>query len=421
MIEGPTAPRRRVALICGCELSPATQTKNGFFPRYVELIRQLGRDHELLVVYLRPDRPQYEPDWTWTTEFSTFVEVPITTANFSRRDRVARASAELIGRGKPAGWHALLRSHLDNWQPDVVVAVGHPLGETIHAATAAFPTVSYVEEDHTPLPEHQRSSWGTLLRGYEDLARRRSTAPPAVAVVISEQEVGWGRRKYPRSEVLVIPHRIDTAEWEQPVEPTTDADERDVLIVGAMESDRNAEGLHAIANALLDRPDRPDRLRLSVISHVEPHPMLRDLPADLFRYVGRVDDVRPYYRAAGQALIPAFAVTGAKTTILQAWATECPVVTTTQAARATGATSGADVVSGETPAEVADGMIRLATDQGLHVRLRQAGRARLHEAHSAEVVAEATNRALELAIARPPESASLIGDLRRLTPRPAPR
>jgi glycosyltransferase involved in cell wall biosynthesis len=130
--------------------------------------------------------------------------------------------------------------------------------------------------------------------------------------------------------------------------------------------------------------------------------------------VGGVDDVRPYYRAAVEALIPAFVVTGAKTTILQAWATECPVATTSQAAIATGATPGVDVLSGDDPAAVADAIVRLATDQELRNRLRRAGRARLDQAHSAEVVAEATNRALEVAIARRPERASLRADLGRL-------
>ncbi len=149
-------------------------------------------------------------------------------------------------------------------------------------------------------------------------------------MVISDQEVGWGRRKLPRSEVMVVPHRIDTTEWEEPVVPTPDAGEMDVLVVGAIESERNADGLHRIGLALLDRPDRPAGLRLSAISRERPNPMLSGLPPELFRYIGSVEDIRPYYRAAGQSLVPAFVVTGAKTTILQAWATACPVATTTR-------------------------------------------------------------------------------------------
>jgi glycosyltransferase involved in cell wall biosynthesis len=410
MTEDARPIRRRVAVVTGCELSPAVQT-NGFFPRYVELIRQLGRDHDLLVIYLRPDRPQYEPDWDWLSDFSDFVEIPTRTLRSSRTDRVVRSTRKLIGHEPRPAWEAPLLDQLTAWMTDVVVAVGHPLDQDIHAATASLPTVSFVEEDHTPLPEHQRSWQGTVLRWYEDAARRRWTAPPAVAVVISDHEVGWGRRKYPRSEVLVVPHRIDTAEWEEPVEPSTEVGEQDVLIVGAMDAGRNADGLHDIARALLDRHDRPDGLRLSVISHLEPSPVLAALPKDLIRHMGRVDDLRPSYRAAGMALVPAFAVTGSKTTILQAWATGCPVVTTTQAARATGATPGVDVLCGETPTQVADDIIRLASNPDLRDHLRRGGRARLDQAHSARATAVAANHAMEVAMARRPERASLRADL----------
>ena len=403
--------RRRVAVVTGCELSPAVRD-NGFFPRYVELLRLLGRDHDLRIAYLRPPRPQYPPDWSWLAPSTDVVEIPIEPLAVSRRDRALRASRRIVGVDPAPTWHQALRRQLEAWGADVVIAVGHPLDVELHAATSpVIPTVSFVEEDHRPLPEHRRSAAGDALRSYEELARRRSAAPPQVSVVISSHELAWGRARHPRAEVVVVPHRIDTDTWAETTEPAPGAGPLDVLVVGAIETERNAEGLHAIACELSGRSDRPDQLRLCVVSQQRPHPMLDQLDPHLFCYLGAIEDVRPWYRAAAMALVPAFTVTGAKTTILQAWATGCPVVATTPAAEATGATHGVDVLAGATPREVASAVVRLAGDPELAGRLAAAGRAHLDEAHSAEGMARATNDAIEVALRRPPMSASLLADV----------
>ncbi len=75
------------------------------------------------------------------------------------------------------------------------------------------------------------------------------------------------------------------------------------------------------------------------------------------------------------------------------------------------------MLSGDDAAEVADAIIRLATDPALRDRLQRGGQARLHQAHSAEVAAAAINHAIEVALARAPEPASLSADAARLARR----
>ncbi len=135
---GPAPLRRRIVVLTGCALSPAVRN-NGFYPRYVELARQLSRDHDVLLVYLRPDQPQYEPDWGWLAGLAEVVEIPTQTREFSRRDRVARASEKLLGRPDTADWHHELARRLAAWNTEVVVAMGHPPGEELHAVDHVVP------------------------------------------------------------------------------------------------------------------------------------------------------------------------------------------------------------------------------------------------------------------------------------------
>ncbi len=407
--------RRRVALVSDRPISPDLHY-TGFAPRYVDLLATLGRDHELLVVYLEPEGWEFESHLRWATDVAEIARIPVPAWSAQRRDRVARAARQVVGRVPADAWENDLARRLDDWRPDVVITLLDDPFTSMRAVNRSFPTVSFIEEDQSTLPEQQRGLKGRALRVAEAAGRRRSSAPPAVSVVISEREEAWARRRSPRSEVVVVPHRLDLDHWEEPVAPAEDLGDDDVLVIGNMESRRNAEGLASVVSAL-GRPGIDAALRISVISFFEPHPLIRELPDELVRIVGRVDDPRPYYRAAGMTLVPAFIVPGVKTTILQGWATGCPVVTTGPAARSIGATPGVDVVSGETPPEVADALIRVAGDRALRDRLRLAGLARLHEAHSSDAAATAVGHAIEVAIDHGPEPASLTADLRLLASR----
>jgi glycosyltransferase involved in cell wall biosynthesis len=410
-MTGDRAPRRRIALISGWPISPDDQ-HNGFTPRYVDLLEQLGQDHDLLVVYLETDRAQFEPHLARAAAVAEVVEIPVPRVGATRRDRITRSARQLLGLAPNQAWEMQLHGQLQRWEPEVVVAISQLQPTSLRAATRLLPTVSFIEEDASATPEGRAGPKAKLLLALEAAGRSRCGAPPAVAVVISPHEQSWARRQYPRSQIVVVPHRIDLAYWEQSVAPADDVCPDDVLVVGDMSARRNAEGLRAVADALAERADASDHIHLVVISFAEPHPLLQGLPEGMIRFVGRVDDPRPYYRAVGQVLVPSFIVPGAKTTILQAWATGRPVVTTGPAARSIGATPGRDVLSAESAAGVAEAVVLLAGDPGRRDELRRAGCERLHHAHGQDAAADAVGRAIELAIARGPLPASLTGDLR---------
>jgi glycosyltransferase involved in cell wall biosynthesis len=198
--------------------------------------------------------------------------------------------------------------------------------------------------------------------------------------------------------VHVVPHWIDIDYWTVRVPPAPELSERDVFVLNHMGQARNAVGLREIADALVRRCGE-GAPRLLVASSEAPHEALRDAHLGVVQFLGYVEDPRPYYRAK-VALVPSFEVTGTKTTILQAWAAGCPVVTTTRAAASVGATSGAEVLAGSDPNEVAAMLVRVLRDDDLANDLVENGRKRLTQAYGSAAARDALDEVLAATVRR---------------------
>ncbi len=83
----------------------------------------------------------------------------------------------------------------------------------------------------------------------------------------------------------------------------------------------------------------------------------------------------PRYRNAWAALVPSLRMSGQKTTVLQAWATGCPVICTVAASRTVD--GGDAVLSGADVEGVVDRITELRANPAARVRLARAGLARL--------------------------------------------
>jgi glycosyltransferase involved in cell wall biosynthesis len=89
---------------------------------------------------------------------------------------------------------------------------------------------------------------------------------------------------------------------------------------------------------------------------------------------GPVDDLRPYYAATKVVLVPAVAVTGVKTTLVQAWAMGKAVVSTPESALGLPAVEGVNVLIGSRTPELVERCAELSASTALRDRIGAAGR-----------------------------------------------
>lgn len=103
---------------------------------------------------------------------------------------------------------------------------------------------------------------------------------------------------------------------------------------------------------------------------------------------GRVPDIRDEYSRANVLLAPVFSGKGTRYKVLEAMATETPVVGTSIALEGIGAETNAQFLEGNTPEELAEQTIRLLNDTVLQKKLGRAGKQFVVHHYSWDTIAE---------------------------------
>ena len=301
---------------------------------------------------------------------------------------------------------ALVRAH----RPDVVITPAYLGIRHQGPLLSNFRCVLCIEEE---VPSRQ----DRLTMPLRERARRRARQeaerlwlrPPLRAVIINERERHWAENLLPRTPIDVVPLAIDDSYWATAVEPAVGMDQVDAVVAGTMAFRSNAEGLAEVASEYRALTGRARSI--AVASAATPHAALDEaISQGDIRFLGKVDDVRRYYRAAPVCLIPTFVVPGTKSTILQAWAAGVPVVTSRQAAASVSAVNGRDLLAADSPIEVARLLRRAVTDPVLCRELAVAGRARLQTNFAHDRIAAAWRSTLEHALDDPLLRPSLVRD-----------
>ncbi|MEK7426594.1 MAG: glycosyltransferase [Actinomycetota bacterium] len=361
-------------------MTQTTARTDGFHFRYRSLLAELKAMAELSIVLLGEPKEGLDEFRKLLSDESTIAIVPYLNPNRSRSRRALRAARGLIT-ADLSGWQVDLVAAVNRTEPDLVVVTA--LGrQSLRFAEvlARWPTLLIAEEDTSVLSGFDRpeSRAGQLLFAAEDSAFHRRVPQNGAVVVISRREVEWARSYFRTSSVTVVPHAIDMDYWSLG-ERMRSEPQAGVLAVGQFGMPRNARGLVDVAQALAARPAWQQRLK--VISGTRP-PMAQLPP--FVDFLGAVDDPRAHYASSIACLVPAFEVSGTKTTVLQGWAMECPVVATSPAAASVEGTHDVDLLSGTCPDEVADSLIELMASEAMRSRLVKGGRRALHERHSPE-------------------------------------
>lgn len=176
-----------------------------------------------------------------------------------------------------------------------------------------------------------------------------------------------------RSRVMVLPHGVDPVEF-APMLPDEGAPKGDAEVDVAVFGDfRFSRNLAPTIEAILWSVEHQAGLRWMIVGEIEAEAAAR-LRAKGALVTGAVEDVRPFYRQCRVVLVPADAGTGVKTTLLQAWSMERPVVASMHATRGVPARAGVNLVIGRSTEELVAACLCVVGDPGFASKLAREGR-----------------------------------------------
>jgi glycosyltransferase involved in cell wall biosynthesis len=363
---------------------------DGFIERWRSIIDAIEADHEVRLFCLVPEGTATPPPWLSgrPCDLIAFRVRPGT-----RKDRLERLVRRLCGSRLGTNAERELQDAMAAGACSAAVMFTHRNLDLARTISHRLPTIQFVEEF---VPEGVEG-WGIapgLLGRLESATLKLALRKVRRFVVISPNEQAWASAEF-GARVTVVPHSIDAGYWTAagtPADtaPLLTADE--AFVIGNFGAERNARGLRDVLGVLADDPSL--RSRIVLASGTPPHPLLADAGPEVLRFVGAVDDPRPYYRDARATVVPAKTVRGVKTTILQAWAAGCAVVATPASAASVGAVDGVDVLVGDTPRELAAAVRRVLDCDELRRRLTSNGRATLEERFGAHAVKQAVDALL---------------------------
>lgn len=369
---------------------------DGFAPRYRHLLLTLAGLGPTALVQLLPAGASSTP--SRRLEGVEALQVTFDPPGQSRVARARHAAHALASPRHSAAWEKGLVSTLRQWGADCVLVVASISSGYFGAVAHYFPTALFAEEETSPWRDHPPNRAAAAFHRLEAVADRRHLRDLARVVVISPAEVGWATDRFGRTDVSVVPYALDLRWWSEGVAAASEV--VDVFVLGTF-STGAIEGLDRILDAAKSRWEG-SAPAVVLAGPTSPPVSFMSRHRDWVRFIGMVKDPRPWYRAAKIVLVPPFVMRGIKTTILQAWATRCPVVTTHRCAASVDGRDGLDLLAGRAPIDVAGHLLRALDDADLRSRLSENGAERVL-AHGPTIVSGIIEQLVnDLTVVAPP-------------------
>ena len=242
------------------------------------------------------------------------------------------------------------------------------------------------------------ASWLERLRARLEAARyrrfeRHQCRTADLVVTVSAADEAWVRRHYAPPRLATIPIPVDAAYFTpQPAVPEAEAR---ILFTGMMSHPPNVDAAcYFVARILpLVRAALPGA-QFWIVGR-EPAPAVAALAAQPGVVVtGYVDDIRPHLAAATVVVVPLRYGSGMRNKILEAWAMERCVVSTTIGAEGLSYTDGEDLLVANDERAFAARTIEALTDPSARERIRRRGRAVACQRHDPDTLAAAYARAV---------------------------
>jgi glycosyltransferase involved in cell wall biosynthesis len=372
------ARRPRVAFVAPAV--PGREERNGFSSRLHDLLLALVRVADVDLFLPRTadaESPGAVERWRGVDGITLHLTLDAPTRS-GIAHRIALVGHHVFGR--LPRWSTPRRApelaqHLAAGGADVLCL---HLPVTAHLAVLAppdVPVIAVLEEglERSVLAPQERSwlhSQAARLeqRRVERLYRRTGDVATTVVAISTGERDHLAASGVRRDRIVVVPHGVDTSYFE-PADPVSEPE----YDVGVFAELRFARNLNPARDAFLWSTKHHPDLRWAFVGAIEPADA-DDLRAAGATVTGRVDDLRPHYASTNVVLVPAVAVTGVKTTLLQAWAMGNPVVTTPESSIGVPAVDGVNLLVGRSTPELVERCAELVASSDLRDQIAAAGR-----------------------------------------------
>ncbi|MDX1934290.1 MAG: glycosyltransferase [Capsulimonadales bacterium] len=245
------------------------------------------------------------------------------------------------------------------------------------------------------------AGWQERLRRYATYRKgaaywSKRLARYDLVTAVSEAEAEAVRRVAgPSVPILIVPNGTDVAAY--PDRPSTERIPGQLIHPGAMTYGPNRDAVHWFAEAILPRiAARVPEAHLVVTGRYGSEDIAGLKDDRRIVLTGYLEDPKPILRRSMAAVIPLRVGGGTRLKILEAFAAQVPVVSTTIGATGLAVESGRHLLVADTEEAFANGVIRVLTDPILSAELAANGRERVSERYdwriSGGVLADALDR-----------------------------
>ncbi len=380
-----TGQQRRILFLC--PFPPDPQGVHGGSRAIGQLIQRLAARNDVGLVYLRaPGEPGIG---TGLERVLVAEEVERPDRQSTRTRRLSGATHAAVGlmSGRPAwvsdwlvpGYSGRVAKVVADWQPDIVQAEFHVMGQYLAGLRGAGPGMVLVPHDPGAASAADRaraeSGLRAIARRVDAMAWRRyerSVLGAAhAAVAFTQQDSDRLKELAGTTRVVRIPVGVDLPA--RALDPVG-KDPPGVLFVGNLIHPPNVQAALDLASYILPevRARFPDVI-LEIVGD-NPPPAVRRLSMAGVVVTGRVEDVVPHLDRAAVVAVPTRLGGGMRIKVLEALAAGKAVVATGRALAGIDLVPGEHALVAETDHEFAEAIGALLADPSLRERLGTAAR-----------------------------------------------
>ena len=347
----------------------------GGLTRTFHLLKALAAEHDVTLAAFTYGEAHEDPPyplrletvpWEWS---EAYREMTGADADAARRayQRLTYGDSEpwFASVMDPAAMEEVL-ARLLAVPPDLVLLEGTPLARFLPGLPAAVPCVLDLFDVHSVMarraldeasaedrPAASREAERTLA--FERLAVARCAA----CLTVSERDAADARTLLGATTVHVVPNGVDTAYF---APSAGSAEAGTLLFTGRMSYQPNADAAIDFARNVLPLVQRecPD-VRFHIVGAAPP-PEVTALGSAAVIVHGRVDDVRPHFRAAEVVVVPVRTGGGTRLKVLEAAASGKAIVSTSLGTQGLAFEDGRDLLVADSVPAFAAAVVTLLRD-----------------------------------------------------------